>query len=67
MPHGSLKKANVDLKSRWPFVLQEYPLHVETSQLALFEYGLFQPQKKNQVCSSAPRSHQSHFEASQPA
>ena len=33
-PHGSLKKASVDLKSRWSFALQNYTRHIETSQSA---------------------------------
>ena len=33
-PHGSLKKASVDLKSRWPFALQKYSCHIEASQPA---------------------------------
>ena len=32
-------KASVDIKSRWPFVLQEYPSRGETSQAVLFVYG----------------------------
>ena len=38
-PHGSLKKASVKSKSRWPFALQKYTSCIEASQLARDAYA----------------------------
>ena len=42
-------KASVDVKPRWPFVLQKYPVHVETFQLAWAEYMKRQLRRKNEA------------------
>jgi len=66
-PRGSLKKARVDWKPRWSFVLQEYPSYGEASQAALVESAKRQLHWKKQACFSAPRNHPNHTESSKTA
>ena len=55
-PHGSLKKASVDLKSRWPFARQKYPNHKKTSQPARGKPAPRQRGKRKSACSSTPQN-----------
>ena len=66
-PHGSLKKASVDLKSRWPFVLQKYLSYIETSQPTRGKPAPCQRGKRKSARLSALQKCPSHTEASQPA
>ena len=53
------KKASVEMKPRWPFVLQKYPSCIEASQAMLFEMDQVSREKQPSpfCCAAKPPSY----------